>query len=110
MQLGYRRNFDFSPSSAPDCIFKTSIPYHAAARFERTPFCCATLYYHGKIPSQAYEINPYRLESHARTCILILDALIAQVLSDISSVLTESVRSKLAAASIPTYMSTAVEN
>ena len=34
----------------------------------------------------------------ACTCLSILDALIAQVLSDISSVLTESVRSQLAAA------------
>ena len=59
-------------------------------------FLLHNLCYHGNVPSHAYEINPYHLESHARTCILILDA---QVLSDVSSILTESVRSKLAAAS-----------
>ena len=54
-----------------------------------SPYCeirrRATRCYHGNAQSHAYEINPHHPESHARTCLSVLDTLVVQVLSDISS-------------------------
>ena len=62
-------------------------------RLERASRC-----YHGNVPSHAYDHNSYHRESHARTYLSILGALVGQGLSVILNVLRESVQSKLAAA------------
>ena len=49
------------------------------------------------VQRHAYEISPHHRESHARTCLSILDALIAQLFSDLECIDKKRARLKLAA-------------
>ena len=74
--------------------------WHTGARFEHTLATVQQRAIMEMAKVHPFEINPYHRVSHARTRLSKLDDLVTHMRCDISSVLTESVRSKLAAASL----------